>query len=137
MTTRMLRYVMLNTFFSLCLYYGFFQGIEKAQTMAYVIAWACIGIVICAMFMSSNEKIMKDMATETRSSPTLRGFDFIFDLSVIAVFIHADAWVTAGFYVFHMLILLGLREKINKIRETNIQKEKELQEAEANKIIQF
>lgn len=137
MTTRMLRYVMLNTFFSICLYYGFFQGIEKAQTMAYVIAWVCILIGIFAIFLSNNEKVMNDMAAEQVSSPTLRGFDFIFDLGVIAIFIYADAWVTAGFYLFHMLVLLGLREKINKLRETNNQKEKELQDAEAKKTIQF
>lgn len=137
MNTRILRYVMLNAFFSICLYYGFFQGIEKAQTMAYVIAWACIFIGICGLFMSSNEKIMNDMAKEPKTSSTLRGFDFIFDLSVIAVFIYGDAWVTAGFYLFHMLVLLGLREKVSKLREANAKKQKDIEEAEAKKVIQF
>jgi L-asparagine transporter-like permease len=137
MTSRMLRYVMLNTFFSLCLYFGFFQSIEKAQTIAFVIAWACIFIGFCGLFLSSNEKDMNDMAAKPKSGPTLRGFDFIFDLCVIGVFIHADAWVTACFYLFHMMIILGVREKVSKVREANIKKQKDIEDAEAKKTIQF
>lgn len=135
MNSRIARYVMLNTFFSLCLYYGFFQGIEKAQTMAYFIAWVCILIGLCTIFF--NEKILNSMANETNGGSTLRGFDFIFDLCVITVFIHADAWMTAGFYLIQMIAILSIREKINKIREANIKKQKDIEETEAKKIIKF
>ena len=79
-----IKYMLLNSVFVICIYYGLFLGNEMAANIAYFIAWITI---ICSFFALSDE-VVKRMAEEGRHCIPA-WFDGAFDIAVVLSFVAA------------------------------------------------
>lgn len=106
-------YFTLNAIFGYSLYAGIFLGSGGFANVALFMAWTLAVISIPLLFrgfLDKNElKKMMDGADYTTS----QFFDVAFDVAIIAVMAYGGWFITAGAYVFHVLVFNDFRREVN------------------------
>lgn len=113
MSTKLLRYALFNVFFVTCIYLGFFKGVDGAKTTAEIIAWS-IFLLSVMIVLFINDKIVESVAKEP--STINRNLDLILDIAIVVAFAYGNAWATAGVYFAHVLMMMVVRDKLDKVR---------------------
>ena len=108
---RLIKYIAFNTGFALFVYYGLFEGVEGAGNAAIFFAWT-LGIL--SLFVM-NDDVIKKHKEKGFSVPYW--VDASFDLGITVAFVWCGYFWTAGIYFFHLLMIAGLRAKVEEENE--------------------
>ena len=99
------RYIVINSAFVACIYYGFFEGIEGAANVAVFMAWFTgiaglifwIGITLDSLENAKGE--MLDMLARRDPSVVPFWFDLTFDIGVVLAFVWSGYYWVTFFYL--------------------------------------
>jgi len=103
---RIVSYLVLNGALAGSLYFGFVQGINGAENIAYALAWFAI---IGGFFAGGNDNVRKAVRDAGRSVPAW--LNHTIDIGVLGVLFWFGAWFTGIFWVIHMLLLLEVHKE--------------------------
>jgi len=97
---KMLSWVLINSIFAVCGYYGLVEGVAGAGYIFWFMFWLCtIGAIICN-FSSDAIKVAR------RDGPSVpRWMDVVFDLGILFLVVWNHHYFAGAFYVIHMLAL--------------------------------
>lgn len=110
---RLIRYIITNAAFAVCLWFGIIEGISGAANVALFIAWIAI---VTSLFACSKDVIEK-LAQRGRTVPMW--IDQSFDLMVVAFLVWHGWWATAIGYVIHMGSLAVAYDRASKLHNPN------------------
>lgn len=130
-----IRYFLFNLFFLASLYFGFFKGNDNAKTIALIIVWFCFVVSSLSIFMIEDEKLMQKLAKKPFAVPGW--FDLSFDIGIVIFLLSFDHWFAGGAYIFHTLLMMSFRGKIEDVREKNRIQELAEEEKQNKKVIIF
>lgn len=102
---RAFKWLLVNSLFAASLWFGLVQGIEGFRNIGLFIAW--LTIVTSVFFFT--DAAQKHLREKGPSVPLL--IDWLFDAAITGLFVWHGYWVTAIFYVVHVILLNGARAK--------------------------
>jgi len=105
---KIIKYAVINILFALCLYYGFFKGVNGAQNVALFLAW--LHVIIGAF--SITDALAEVLRKTDRTVPY--GFDVTLDLAISSVFFWHDRWVIGSLYLLSSMMIEGARNSTPK-----------------------
>lgn len=91
-------WLIINGFFATSMYFGFFQEVEAAESLAVFIAWLSI---IVSLFLQ-GEAVQEELKKKGRSVP--KEFNILFDIGATAALVYGGWWITAFLYVIHSFL---------------------------------
>ena len=96
--TKIFRYVFINSIFAVCIYYGFFEGVDGARNVAVFMGWitATLAVLILLATAVDENKMLEAMARHDTPIPWL--VDLAFDLCVLTTFVWYGHYMLALFY---------------------------------------
>lgn len=100
-----LYWVIANTVFALCVYYGFFEEVAGAKNIALFIAW---GLSVLSL-MYASDTVVASLKKRGKAIPA--PIDVAYDLVIIGVFIWFGYIITAIAYTIHLGMLSYARDK--------------------------
>jgi len=101
------RYIVVNTIFAACLYYGFFEQVEGAKNVALFMAWitGLLGVLIMfGLFIddldnNDNKGDLRETFARMPQSVIPFPIDLAFDLALTCTFIWFGHYILALFYI--------------------------------------
>jgi hypothetical protein len=102
---RLIRYIITNAAFGICLWVGIVHGISGAANFGLLLAWWSI----CISAFLTNKDIIAEMRKKGRSVPLW--IDQIFDASVLLFMVWHAWWITGIGYLFHMVMVAAAHRK--------------------------
>jgi len=111
---KLAKWTLINGLFVICLYFGYVEGVEGARNVALFYAWFVILTWFFVALVNADEMVLR-LKEDGRSAPR---FIFIaLHLLITACFAWFGAWITAIFYILHVVIGETLWSKSQEIKE--------------------
>jgi ABC-type sugar transport system permease subunit len=103
-----LRYLLINSGFAICVYYGLYEGNQGAENLAIFYIWV---IFVLSLFLF-NEKAIKALKEKKLKPSVPKWLDATFDFSLLAAIIYSG-WVISGIaYLIQLLIMQNVYDEI-------------------------
>lgn len=101
-------WVAINGGFAVSVYYGFFENVEGARNIAMLLAWAMIAM----SFFLLSDTVINELKKKGRAMPA--SVNVAFDVTIALVFAWFGAWVTAVFWLVHLVIQEAAWKQVKK-----------------------
>jgi hypothetical protein len=112
-----IKWVAINGLFAAGIYFGFYEGIEGAKNVTMLIAWA----TIVMSFSYLTDAVKESFKKSERSMPA--SVNVIYDLAVACAFAWFGAWVTAAFWLLHLVMQEAAWDEAKKTHNAHVQGE--------------
>ena len=110
---RLIRFILINTGFAVCLYFGLVEDVNGAINVALFIAWFHVFVGI----MCVSETVAVEIRKNKRTVPF--EFDITYDLLVTLAFLWHGYWVVGVLYLLASLLVEGARTRELRVK-TNL-----------------
>jgi len=106
-----LRYFLINGVVVASIYLGMYNGDEGALNIALFLLW----FTAISSLVLMSDTVIDEIADKITENSVPAWFDISLDTGVSLSLIYAGYFWLAGFYIFHMVLLLNARDKANKL----------------------
>jgi hypothetical protein len=110
---RLLRYIVINSIFAACLWFGVLGESDGAENVALFIAWT---ISLFSLFTLSD-KFMTPFLEKGMPRSVPQWFDAGFDIAVVMVFVWDGRFIIGFFYLLHLILFTVFNQKVEAARK--------------------